>query len=64
MPEIVIPGLKEVGNGASEAQAQMLQKMRQQHQIQLWTEAGTEAECEDSWRKFLLAGTPDWVIYS
>jgi len=64
MPEIVIPGLRDVGNGPSEARHQELKELRAQHRIQLWAESGTEEECEASWREFLLMGTPDWVIYS
>jgi hypothetical protein len=64
MPEIVIPGIRDVGNGPSEARHQELKELREQHRIQLWSHQGTEEECEDSWRQFLLAGTPDWEIWS
>jgi hypothetical protein len=67
MPEIiipVIPGLRDVGNGASEAQHATLREMRENHQIYLWADRGTEESCEASWRAFLLADTPDWEIWS
>lgn len=64
MPEIVLPGLREVGGGATEAQGKMLREMRENRQILLWSHNGTEQECRDSWQNFLLDGTPDWVVYT
>lgn len=64
MPEIVLPGLREVGNGATEAQGRMLAEERKAGRLKLWAESGTAQECEESWRKFLLEGTPDWEIWS
>ena len=62
MPEIVIPGLRDVGNGPAEASHAQLEQLRQEHKVQLWAERGTEEACEASWRRFLLEGTPDWEI--
>ena len=64
MPEITIPGLRDVGNGPSEEAYKGLEELRESHKFLVWTERGTLEECEESWRKFLLDGTPDWVIYS
>lgn len=64
MPEIVLPSVRQIANGASEQAHQKLQEMRQAHQIQMWSLEGTAEECEDSWRAFLLRDTPDWIIYS
>lgn len=64
MPEIVLPGLRHVGGGTTEADHKLLREARQNQQVKMWTHEGTDEECENSWREFLLAGTPDWVIYS
>jgi hypothetical protein len=64
MPEIILPGVRDEKHGPSEAALTELRQLRQQHKIQLWAERGTEEECEASWQKFLLEGTPDWIIYA
>lgn len=64
MPEIVIRGLRDVGNGSTVSGHEMLREMRQDQQIQLWSHEGTKEQCEANWRNFLLEGTPDWEIWS
>lgn len=64
MPEVIIPGLRDVGNGMSEDSHKWLDELRKEHRLLLWSESGTAEQCEKSWREFLLEGTPDWVIYS
>ena len=63
MPEIVIvPGLRDVGNGPSEQQQQMRQDLVKHEKIRLWAHAGTEQECEEAWKEFLLESAADCRI--
>jgi hypothetical protein len=61
--QIIIPGVRNEKHGPSEKALAELREFRKQHKVQLWSQIGTEEECEASWEKFLLTGTPDWVIY-
>lgn len=63
--EIVLPGLRDVGNGPSEQAHKQLQELRQSSKVQLWSLEGTAEECEKSWIEFCLQGCPDgWEVLS
>ena len=62
IPEITISGLRDVGQGPSEAQHEMRQALIKNGQVKLWGHAGTEEECEEAWRQFLLEDALGSVI--
>jgi hypothetical protein len=62
MPEIVLPGLREVSNGPSEQQQTLRQGLVENGQVKLWAFSGTEEECEANWREFLLKDAPEGSV--